>query len=35
MLTNLAFEQGEDQKTWTQFKDEYKSVIDAVLDDYT
>lgn len=35
MLTNLAFEQGEDQKTWTQFKGEYKGVIDAVLDDYT
>lgn len=35
MLTNLAYEQGEDQKSWAQLKGEYKSVIEAVLDNYT
>lgn len=35
MLTNLAFEQGEDQKSWAQLKPENEGIIQGVLDTYT
>lgn len=34
MLSNLAYEQSEDQRSWAQLKGEYKGIIDSVLDTY-
>lgn len=34
LMVNLAFEQGEEQKTWTQIKSEYNPVVEATLAEY-
>lgn len=34
MLTNIAFEQGEEQKGWTQLRAEYEGPIDSYLSEY-
>ncbi|MGN1423821.1 MAG: ABC transporter substrate-binding protein, partial [Oscillospiraceae bacterium] len=34
LMVNLAFEQGEEQKTWTQMKSEYGAVVEATLAEY-
>ncbi len=33
-LVNLAFEQGEEQKTWSQIRSEYGPVVNATLEQY-
>lgn len=34
IMTNLAFEQGEEQKSWAQLRPEYEGVIQSVIDQY-
>ncbi len=34
MMINIGFEQGENQKSWTQLRGEYEGVIDGVIQEY-
>ncbi len=34
MMINIGFEQGENQKSWTQLRGEYSGVIDGIINEY-
>ena len=33
-MVNLAFEQGEEQKSWAQIREEYTPVLDNTISEY-